>query len=54
VSAICHSIAAADDVVRFAARYLQGNDDIKKSIDIFAGEKLLCSRSQLVKTSFIN
>ena len=30
------------DVIRFATRYMKGDEDIKKSIVKFAGEKLLC------------
>jgi hypothetical protein len=30
------------DVIRFAARYLKGDADVKKSIIMFTGEKLLC------------
>jgi hypothetical protein len=38
-----HSTCAPDVVVaRFAARYIEGDEDIKKSIVMFAGEKLLC------------
>jgi hypothetical protein len=36
------SKGTADGVIRFAARYIQGDEDIKKSIVMFAGEKLLC------------
>ena len=40
--AIPHSIDPTDVGVRFAARYIEGDEDIKKSIVMFAGEKLLC------------
>lgn len=31
-----------DVVIRFAARYIKGDTEVKKSIIMFAGEKLLC------------
>jgi len=32
----------AKAVIRVAGRYIMGDEDIKKSIVLFAGEKLLC------------
>jgi hypothetical protein len=39
------------DVIRFATRYLKGDEDIKKAIVQFAGEKLLCKPFPSSKSS---